>query len=239
MRATVLATLLSVLLAAPVLAEPWEFRQIDLDEDTRLEYALVLPKGFDPARAYPTVLVLPPGPQNRQMVLAAIAPWAAEARKRGWIVVSPAVPGFEMFFSGAERHLPHLLAALRRELRFEHDACHLFGLSNGGRSAFRVATLSPDDYLSVTVAPGFPLAVDEERLEVLTGKPVTLIVGSEDDGWLERSRETRTRLEALGIQAKLEELPGVGHAVLRGYSAERVMAALERARADAAKAPTR
>ena len=91
-------------------------------------------KDFDPSRAYPAVLALPPGPQTRDMASAALYPWASEGRKRGWIGISPVAPGL-FFHQGAELHIPELLAHLRRQMKFEHDALHV--LSTGSPPAHR------------------------------------------------------------------------------------------------------
>src|SRR5271156_4114875 len=58
-----------------------------------IDYALVLPDRFDKTKPYSVLLALPPGDQSRQLVEAGLnLYWEAEAKRRGWVVISPAAP---------------------------------------------------------------------------------------------------------------------------------------------------
>lgn len=110
-----------------------------------IDYALVLPDHFDKSKAYPVLLALPPGDQSRQMVEAGLNfYWEAEAKRRGWVVISPIAPSGENFYSGLERELPPLVDEVARSVRVEGGKVHLAGVSNGGLSAYRVITEFPD-----------------------------------------------------------------------------------------------
>ena len=134
------------------------------------------PEDFDPEHAYPALLALPPGPQTERMVEAGLGRyWGDLAAERGWIVVSPVAPGGVTFFQGSEHLVPELLAQVRDEHRVENGRFHLAGASNGGRSAFRVALEYPEEFLSLTVLPGFPPNdEDRRRLERIAGMPVRM-----------------------------------------------------------------
>ena len=73
--------------------------QADLVEKTKkvggtmVHYKIVLPNGYDPATAYPGILVLGGGPQTMNTVDSTLGRnFRAEAEKRGYIVVAPAAP---------------------------------------------------------------------------------------------------------------------------------------------------
>jgi len=83
--------------------------------------------------------------------------WDAEAKKRGWVVISPAAPEGTIFYRGAENELANLLEEVSKSVEFEGGKVHLAGVSNGGLSAYRVITENPGRFLSLTVLPGVPL----------------------------------------------------------------------------------
>jgi poly(3-hydroxybutyrate) depolymerase len=180
-----------------------------------LEYALILPEHFDKTAAYPVLLALPPGDQSKQMVEAGLhLYWEAEAKKRGWVVISPAAPAGTNFYSGEENELSNLLDEVFKSVKFEGGKVHLAGVSNGGLSAYRVITEYPERFLSLTVMPGVP---PDERafhsLSRLRGIPVAAFVGGEDSGWLRGSQDTRKQLSELGIENTLEIVAGASHVV--------------------------
>jgi len=180
-----------------------------------IEYALVLPERFDKAVPYPVLLALPPGDQSRQMVEAGLhLYWEAEAKKRGWVVISPAAPDGDSFYDGAEKELPNLLDEISKSVLFEGGKVHLVGVSNGGLSAYRAITEYPSRFLSLTVLPGIP---PDNRalvaLDRLKGIPVAAFVGREDTAWVRGSRETKEKLDRLGIENTLEVVAGQGHVI--------------------------
>ena len=50
-------------------------------------------------------------------------------------------------------------------------------------------------------------------LDRLKGIPVAAFVGGEDSEWLRGSRETKRKLDRLGIENTLEVVPGEGHVI--------------------------
>ncbi len=205
---------LLVMVSALALAQP-QLRTLELPDGGALQYALWLPDDFDGERRYPVLLALPPGPQTLAMVQAGFGYWQA-GPSRGWVVVSPVAPGGHLFFQGSEVHIPALLDAVADEVRIE--GIHLGGNSNGGRSAFRIARLDPGRYASLLALPGYPPErADSDALELLTGLPVRMFVGENDDGWVERSQEAADRLRELGGDVELTVVPNEGH-VIRSLS---------------------
>ncbi len=180
-----------------------------------IDYALILPDHFDKSKAYPVLLALPPGDQSRQMVEAGLSfYWEAEAKRRGWVVISPSAPSGENFYSGLERQLPPLLDEVAHTVLFEGGRVHLAGISNGGLSAYRVITEFPDRFLSLTVLPGVPPdARAFAALKSLKGIPIAAFVGGDDTEWVRSSREASQELDRLGIQNTLTIVPGSGHVI--------------------------
>lgn len=189
-----------------------DVRTITMSDGTEITYALILPNGFDPAEEYPVLLAMPPGGQGVELTVSiAESTYAPEALARGWVVLTPAAPNGTLFFQGSEQYIPEFLAA-HAWIRPEGGRYHLAGISNGGRSAFRVAALNPDSYASMVIFPGFPES-DEDRdaLPDLAGIPFAMFVGGEDPGWRERMVETRDTLESLGADVSFEVREGEGH----------------------------
>ena len=68
---------------------------------------VVLPAGYDPAKAYPAILGFGGGPQNMNTVDNLLSRnLRAEAEKRGYIVIAPAAPDDQLFFEDGARIFP-------------------------------------------------------------------------------------------------------------------------------------
>src|SRR3954469_9464056 len=77
---------------------------------TTVHYKVVLPNGYDPAKAYPAILALGGGPQTMNTVDSVLTRnFRAEAEKRGYLVIAPAAPDGQVFFEGGARIFPEFL----------------------------------------------------------------------------------------------------------------------------------
>lgn len=219
-----LTVFMTALMTGLMMADAQEVRSLSLPDGGEMAYVLWLPDDFEAERSYPLLLALPPGPQTLEMVGAGLGYWRS-GPERGWVVVSPAAPQGQLFFQGAEVHIPALLDAVIELV--PADGVHLAGISNGGRSAFRIARLDPDRFASLLVLPGIPPdEADFDALELLTSLPVRMFVGENDAGWVERSRVTAARLADLGGNVELTVVPNEGH-VIQGLSGEMLFDLLE------------
>ena len=74
-----------------------------------VQYKVVLPDGYDPAKSYPAIIAFGGGPQTMNTVDGIVTRnFRAEAEKRGYIVMALAAPDGELFFEGGERIVRNL-----------------------------------------------------------------------------------------------------------------------------------
>ncbi len=204
-------------------------RKAVMSDGTEISYSVVLPDGFDPARSYPVLLALPPGGQDQEVVDSVIERvWKAEAKKRGWIVISPVAPGPLFYDPAAARYLSELVLQMERIYPPEGGQVHLAGVSNGGLSAFRAALDHPELYLDLLTFPGYPPEQTDDVAK-LKGIPVAIWVGELDAGWRENGEATIAKLRALGSSAQITVVPGETH-ILESVGGKEYFDFLERQR---------
>ena len=104
----------------------------------------------------------------------------------------------------------------------------MFGVSNGGISAFRVATLHPERFHSITVLPGWPKPADEKRLANILNIPINFLVGEEDTCWRAKAEIFWAEIVELGGDATLEIIPGEGHMAFAKYPLDRLLEVIKR-----------
>src|ERR1700730_18274598 len=98
-----------------------------------VHYRVVVPKNFDPAKAYPAILASPPGGQDMDMVNATLnGNFRAQAESRGYIVVEPAAPNGDLFFEGGQRIFPGFITKILSEYKIQDNKFNVAGNSNGG-----------------------------------------------------------------------------------------------------------
>lgn len=183
------------------------------------EITVLTPEGFTKAKAYPVLLALPPGTGDRAFVDVGIKSYWKSLADRGWVVVSPTQPTGHAFADDGHRLLPALLDEIASRVTIEGAKVHLAGVSNGGRGAFRAATLYPDRFASLTVLPGFPPGPEDwTRLGALKGMNVRMFVGEKDDAWKRESATCAKRLGELGVPVSMSEVGMQGHVLQLGSS---------------------
>ncbi len=150
-----------------------------------VHYKVVLPNGCDPAKSYPGVLAFSGGPQTMDTVEGTVERnWRAEAERRGYIVVVPAAPAEGVYFEGGARIFPEFLKILLGDYKIRDNKFHIAGVSNGGISAFHIAALYPQYFISVTGFPGYLPQANEARTQKLANLCLYLHVGELDTDWL-------------------------------------------------------
>src|SRR5689334_5809860 len=196
-----------------------------------VQYKVVLPDGYDAAKAYPAVLVLGGGPQTMDVVERTLERnFRAEAEKRGYIVVAPAAPGGELFFEGGERIFPAFLKTVLQDYRVEGGKFHIAGPSNGGIAALHVAARNPEYFLSATAFPGYLWEPTNAKLNALAKLCVYFYVGENDEyRWHGEMKREAEFLRSRGTVAKYSVEAGQPHRIetLAGANAGRLFDGFE------------
>ncbi len=196
-------------------------------DDTTVYYKVVLPEHFDPAKAYPAVLGFGGGSQDMDSVNRVIDRYFREqAEKRGYIVVVPAAPSDLMYYRGGERNIfPDFLKQLLSQYRIEGNKFHAAGPSVGGLTAFRVAALNPQYFLSITAFPGYLREDTPDRLQAMSQLCVHMFVGENDPlGWQHYMQRQSEEFSENGISAQYTVEQGQAHSLdtLAGANATRL-----------------
>ncbi len=203
------------------------FQTLTTPRGKKLEYFLGLPDEYDSGKTYRVILAVPPGPQDKSMVEEYLD-WIDYFTKRGWIMVCPVTPDGRLFFQGSERYLPYLMDHIQNEIELHGGKFFLLGVSNGGVSAFRIATLHPERFHSITVMPGWPKPADQKRLESIVNIPVNFVVGELDERWRAKSEEFSAKLSELGCDVFFEVIPAQGHIAFHIYNLSELEKLIER-----------
>src|SRR5579863_6439467 len=173
------AVLVAMFAAQPVRAELLE--KTKKVGGTTVHYKVVLPNGYDSAKAYPAILALGGGPQTMDTVDSVLnRNFRAEAVKRGYIVVAPAAPDGQLFFEDGARIFPEFLKMILADYKIQDSKFHIAGPSNGGIAAFHVAAANPQYFLSVTAFPGYMWEPSAAKLQAISKMCVFMYVGEND-----------------------------------------------------------
>ncbi|HTC33633.1 MAG TPA: alpha/beta hydrolase-fold protein [Bryobacteraceae bacterium] len=196
-----------------------------------VHYKVVLPNGYDPAKAYPAILALGGGPQNMKTVDSVLdRNLRAEAEKRGYIVVAPAAPDDQLFFEEGARIFPEFLKMILADYKIQDDKFHIAGPSNGGIAAFHVAAANPQYFLSVTAFPGYMWEPTPDKLQAISKMCVFMYVGENDEYmWHDEMRREAEVLRSMGTVARYTVEKGQPHRMetLAGANAGRLFDGFE------------
>jgi predicted esterase len=201
---------------------------------TAVHYKVVLPKNYDAGKAYPAVLGFGGGPQTMNVVDNVIARnFREEAEKRGYIVVVPAAPNDELFFEGGERIFPEFLKEILADYKIRDNKFHIAGPSNGGISAFHVASLNPDYFLSITAFPGYLWEETPAHIQAISKMCISMFVGELDPmGWQPLMQKQAAEFRAKGMTATYTVEKGQPHRLdtLAGPNAGRLFDLFDQAK---------
>jgi poly(3-hydroxybutyrate) depolymerase len=201
---------------------------------TTVLYKVVLPNGYDPAKAYPGILALGGGPQTMNTVDSILMRnFRAEAEKRGYIVVAPAAPDGQLFFEGGARIVPEFLKMVLADYKIQDGKFHVAGPSNGGIAAFHVAAANPQYFLSVTAFPGYMWEPSAAKLQAISKMCVFMYVGELDEYMWHGEMKTEAEfLRSKGTLARYTVEKGQPHRLdtLAGANAGRLFEGFEEVR---------
>lgn len=199
----------------------------------QVTYRVILPNHYDAAKAYPTVLHFAGGPQTLQIVERSLdTDWRANAEQRGYIVVSPAATDGRLYFEEGARIFPAFIDMILKSYKVAGGKLHVTGHSNGGLSAYHIAAMYPQYFISVTGYPGLLNISPAERLAALKPLCLYMHVGEQDTSWLRSMQGQYNLLKERGADIQFTIEPGQGHRldVTKDNLANRLIAELERAR---------
>jgi len=198
---------------------------------TTVHYKVVLPSGYDAAKAYPAILALGGGPQTMNTVESVLSRnFRSEAEKRGYIVVAPAAPDDQLFFEEGARIFPDFLKDILAEYKIQDGKFHIAGPSNGGIAAFHVAATNPQYFLSVTAFPGYMWEPSQAKLQAISKMCVFMYVGELDQYmWHDEMKKEAEFLRSKGTVATYTVEKGQPHRLetLAGANASRLFDGFE------------
>jgi poly(3-hydroxybutyrate) depolymerase len=196
-----------------------------------VHYKVVLPNGYDPAKAYPAILAFGGGPQTMNTVDRVLdGNLRAEAEKRGYIVVAPAAPEGQLFFEDGARIFPEFLKMILADYKIQDSKFHIAGPSNGGIAAFHVAAANPGYFLSVTAFPGYMWEPSAAKLQAISKMCVFMYVGENDPYmWHGEMKKEAEMLRSKGTMARYTVEKGQPHRMetLAGAGAGRLFDGFE------------
>jgi predicted peptidase len=200
---------------------------------TTVHYKVVLPKGYDPAKTYPGVFAFPPASQTMRFVDEVLdRNYRDEAERRGYVLVIPAAPNDDMFFEAGQRIFPAFLEAILHDYKIEGNKFHAVGMSNGGISAFYIAALYPQYFLSITGFPGYLPDATSASIRAISHMCIYMYVGGLDTDWLDSVQQQATQLRADGLHVRFAIEAGQPHIIgtLRDSGASRLFDGFDEAR---------
>lgn len=160
----------------------------------------------------PVMLALPPGRQSKAMVVAGLEKWASAMVDDGWFVMSPVSPAGS-FVEESAAVLPAFLDEAAKVHGIPTEGLVLFGMSNGGLSAFALAIEHPGRFRSLVTMPGRAPEALQSKVGAVATMPVTIVVGAQDDPfWTEGADVTAAAITEAGGQATVQKLPDTQHA---------------------------
>ena len=160
-------------------APPKRLRVRDDDNAEPTEYLVTLPPEYHPLRSYPAVVSLHDGKGP-----AGAVNWcAAEAAKRGYIVIAPeyklAGDDKEYHYSTNEHAAVELaIRDARRRFAIDSDRIYLAGQLAGGNMAWDFGLAHPELFAGVVVISGLPFKYVNRYLGHIERMPLYVVEGS-------------------------------------------------------------
>jgi pimeloyl-ACP methyl ester carboxylesterase len=190
------------------------------------EYAIYVPRGYDPSRKYPLVVGLHEEDSNHiaeiKRIFALPARYGESSLEAlmtlrtlpevDFLVVCPFARGNMGYQGIAEQDVYDAIAEVKRKYAVDEDRVYLTGGSMGGGAALRMALTRPDQWAAVApVCAAVPPATEELAGNALNLR-VRLFHGDQDPAVpVASSRQWQKRFLDLGVPVEYTEYPGVRH----------------------------
>lgn len=85
------------------------------------------------------------------------------------------------------------------------------GISNGGISAFHIAAMHPQYFLSLTGLPGYLIEPGAERVAAISKMCINMHVGELDSGWRQEMTAQSHMLQSKGMKVRFTVEKGQEH----------------------------
>jgi predicted esterase len=109
---------------------------------------------------------------------------------------------------------PAFLDQLLKDYTVQGGKFHVAGGSNGGLSAFHIASLHPEYFVSVVTFPGhLPEPATQPEIDALRQLCIYMHVGEFDVPWMEVMREQEKIFREKGFKVHFSVEPGQGHGI--------------------------
>jgi pimeloyl-ACP methyl ester carboxylesterase len=148
------------------------------EEDEPTDYLVRVPPEYHPLRTYPAVVVLHSGrgPQS------AIDMWAAEAARRGFILIAPEYIGTgqprEYQYSTSEHAAVEIaIRDARARYAIDSDRVFLAGMLTGGNMAWDYGLAHPDSLAGIAVFSGLPARFVPRYMPYRSQLPMFFVIG--------------------------------------------------------------
>ncbi len=181
----------------------------------KIAYKVVLPDTYDATKEYPLILAFGGGAQTMNIVETGLNRyWREQAEKRGYIVVSPASPDGNLFFEENSRIFPQFLEMIAHDYKIEGGKMHVAGFSNGGVSAFYVASNYPKYFWSITGMPGLLEPESDAKIAAIKQMCIFMHAGGNDQGWPEAMEKQSKLFAQKGLTVKFRVEPDQAHQLI-------------------------
>lgn len=214
-----LASALSIALAAQSAAPAVLQRTFVVPDGGRLLYGLSVPPGYKAGASRPLVVALHPGgPRTPYYGLSFLRGIVSPALgDLGAVMIAPDCPPSARSWSDplAERAVLALIESIRKEYAIDGRRILVTGFSMGGRGTWFMASRHADLFTAAIPIAGAP---GDEPLDRLGRIPTYAIHSRADEvSPFEPDERTTRELEKLGRTVRFEALDGIGHYEMGGY----------------------
>ena len=168
-----------ICIADPCSAED-DWHQYTAANGSTLKYKLVTPIEYDEGKRFPTLIALSSAGDSFDVDWGLERYWRDEARKRGWVVISPEPANHSYLFPPEQEALLDLVNDFIAAGKVEGDRVHFAGTHIGGSLALGLAVEGRQVAASLLGVPGFLLSRDDlPMLCTLKGLPVAMFCYSQ------------------------------------------------------------
>ena len=182
-------------------------------------YALRLPKGFDPDRVYPLIVMLHGmGPSDMPTFISYEfnQPFNTERPNNSSVFVLEPFGRGNLYYQGAgETDVFEAIADVKKQFNVDEDRTYLTGQSMGGGGTWTVAAHTPDFWAAIApCCPAFMFSEAPWLANNLAGVPVRFWYGEKDNPkYGENARLAHEALQAAGYTSEIHADPKAGHGV--------------------------